>query len=462
MNTTSAAPNRPRPTVNIPATPPVRNAIRIAGCSPPSRAAAATRTLPRVHSVIPTNPVTAENTAPTRKKMLRPQRTPAPSAGSRSRMKKMAITKMPRVWNWRRRYAAAPSWTARAISCIFWVPWLAASTSLTSTPATPSASRATTATMTTQVRLEPLTVTGSAASAGTSLDIRPPGSRFGITPSAPIGKKRVAGVYAGAGATTNTWQILTDLLPFRYLSDAVTPQALAAVDGQLIRTLTPELVDETRTSSARPEITARPNPEGIAIAPSSPFGAAAAGAPGGGTVGAASRTTTTNRSPWLVISILTGSAGQSLRCTSTAREQASPTARRTSSSSASSTPLRLATAVATRRAVRTCAGSGVNATSTVAISDGPDRALLLGFLGRDGQVHRLVDAEHLRQTGDPEDLEYPLLGAHEVERAIVSPHSLQPSHQHPESRRVEELDLLHIHDELVVVLVHQVDEQLTE
>jgi hypothetical protein len=34
-----------------------------------------------------------------------------------------------------------------------------------------------TATMTTQVRLEPLTLTGSAASAGTSLDIRPPGSR---------------------------------------------------------------------------------------------------------------------------------------------------------------------------------------------------------------------------------------------------------------------------------------------
>src|SRR6516165_607318 len=74
MSTTIAAPNRPRPTVNMPATPPVRNAIRIAGRSPPSRAAAATRTLPRVHSVIPTNPVSAENSAPTRKKMLPHQR----------------------------------------------------------------------------------------------------------------------------------------------------------------------------------------------------------------------------------------------------------------------------------------------------------------------------------------------------------------------------------------------------
>src|SRR6266705_72060 len=63
------------------------------------------------------------------------------------------------------------------------------------------------------------------------------------------------------------------------------PQAVGAADGQLIRTLTPELVDETRTSSARPEITASPNPAGIA-ASSAPWtmaaapGAAAGSAPG--------------------------------------------------------------------------------------------------------------------------------------------------------------------------------------
>ncbi len=79
-------------------------------------------------------------------------------------------------------------------------------------------------------------------------------------------------------------------------------------------------------------------------------------------------TSTSNRPPWLVSAIRTGSAGQCSRCASTAREQASPTASRTSSSSASATPLRLATAVATSRAVRTCAASGVKLTSTVAIS----------------------------------------------------------------------------------------------
>src|SRR5215469_1920651 len=47
-------------------------------------------------------------------------------------------------------------------------------------------------------------------------------------------------------------------------------QDVTAADGQLIRTLTPELVDKTRTSSARPEITARPNPAGIADTPSDP------------------------------------------------------------------------------------------------------------------------------------------------------------------------------------------------
>ena len=105
MNTTSAAPNSPRPTVNMPATPPVRNAIRMAGRSPakPARAAAATRTLPRTASHMPVKPVRPENNAPTRKKMLRPQRTPDPSAGSSSSTKKMTTTKTPRVRNWRRR-----------------------------------------------------------------------------------------------------------------------------------------------------------------------------------------------------------------------------------------------------------------------------------------------------------------------------------------------------------------------
>ena len=105
MITTIAVPSRPRPTVNMPATPPVRNAIRMAGRSPskPARAAAATRTLPRTASDIPVNPVSAENNAPTRKKMLRPQRIDSVSAGSTSSTKKISTTNTPSVRNWRRR-----------------------------------------------------------------------------------------------------------------------------------------------------------------------------------------------------------------------------------------------------------------------------------------------------------------------------------------------------------------------
>src|SRR2546429_9686400 len=103
---------------------------------------------------------------------------------------------------------------------------------------------------------------------------------------------------------------------------ALLDQPAAAADGQLIRTLTPELVDETCTSSARPEITARPKPTGIP-ASSAPWTRVATPCPLAPVVapcrvallaGAWSLTTTTNRSPWSVISILTGSAGQSPPC----------------------------------------------------------------------------------------------------------------------------------------------------
>ena len=49
----AVAPSKPRPTVNIPATPPVRNATCNASFIDPRRAAAAVRTFPRVASVIP-------------------------------------------------------------------------------------------------------------------------------------------------------------------------------------------------------------------------------------------------------------------------------------------------------------------------------------------------------------------------------------------------------------------------
>ena len=77
-------------------------------------------------------------------------------------------------------------------------------------------------------------------------------------------------------------------------------------------------------------------------------------------------------------------------------------------------------------------------------------------------VHRLVDAEDLRQPGDPEDPQYPLPRADQIQRAVVRPHPLQAPDQHPEAGGVEELHLVHVDDELVVVLADQIDEQLTE
>jgi hypothetical protein len=50
------------------------------------------------------------------------------------------------------------------------------------------------------------------------------------------------------------------------------------------------------------------------------------------------------------------------------------------------------------------------------------RSLLAPLHGRDGLVHCLVDAEDLRQPGDPEDLQYPLLRADQIQRAVVRPH----------------------------------------
>src|SRR5829696_6524954 len=62
---------------------------------------------------------------------------------------------------------------------------------------------------------------------------------------------------------------------------------------------------------------------------------------------------------------------------------------------------------------------------------------------------RLVDDEHLRQAGDAEDLEQPILVAHQVERALVGPDLLQAPDQDAQAGRVEELDVLHVDDDVV-------------
>ena len=67
----TVAPRRPRPTVNMPATPPVRNATLSAAGSEPLFAAAAVRTLPRTARLIPMKPVSADRNAPSTKASVR-------------------------------------------------------------------------------------------------------------------------------------------------------------------------------------------------------------------------------------------------------------------------------------------------------------------------------------------------------------------------------------------------------
>jgi len=89
----------------------------------------------------------ALNAAPTMKNADRPILTPIPPSltGNRNSSTTAMITNTPRVLNWRVRYALAPSCTAPAMSCIFWVPLPVARTVLTRPAAKPSATSAMTA-----------------------------------------------------------------------------------------------------------------------------------------------------------------------------------------------------------------------------------------------------------------------------------------------------------------------------
>ncbi len=129
----TVAPSRPRPTVNMPATPPVRKATLSAAGSDPDLAAAAVRTLPRVASVIPMKPVNPDRNAPAMNAIVRNRpdwalvsaTTPSGSTilvDVRNTIAATGIMITAMVLNCRRRYAAAPTWIASAISIIFGVP----------------------------------------------------------------------------------------------------------------------------------------------------------------------------------------------------------------------------------------------------------------------------------------------------------------------------------------------------
>src|SRR5665648_395419 len=95
----------------------------------------------------------AEKPAASRKKIDRPIRIPV-SPGSRKSSPNTTAAKSTRVRNIRLRYAAAPSWTAWAISCIRGVPSCAASTCRRRTTAKASEATAMTAITLTATRLE--------------------------------------------------------------------------------------------------------------------------------------------------------------------------------------------------------------------------------------------------------------------------------------------------------------------
>src|SRR6476469_3400709 len=143
----------------------------------------------------------------------------------------------------------------------------------------------------------------------------------------------------------------------------------------------------------------------------------------------------------------------------TARAHASPTASLTSSMTASSTPVRRARDAARSRAVRTCAGSAANRSSTVAIR-GSGGVASVG--GRDGLFDGVVDREDLGQAGDAEDLEDALLGADQAQRALVGAHPLEATHEHAETGGVEELDALHVDHDVVLAGAHEVDQLLAQ
>jgi hypothetical protein len=54
------------------------------------------------------------------------------------------------------------------------------------------------------------------------------------------------------------------------------------------------------------------------------------------------------------------------------------------------------------------------------------------------------------------------LGADEINDAIVGAHPLQPADKHAKPGGVEELDPLHVHDQVIVPLVNEADKSLPQ
>src|SRR5215218_1826557 len=391
---------------------------------------------------------------------------------------------------------------ARAISRIFSVPWSAARTCLTSRNATTRASTQT-AMMANRARVSPEPNSTSALASCAS-------SRTGLMQSSSTPRRW--GVGSSPGSGPRPWTVRAErvergprpgVVPGAYPGNRPSREparigriiATAPRTGQPVKRLPTPQVRGGGRSSGRGSGGLMPSPPGsrgsrrsqklVRLPPpsraevlrsstSAPTKASpnsrSSTSPSGGSpaawvdAGAWSRTSIRKRSTPSTRSTSIGSVRPARFRSPTATAQVSETATLRSSMPSAPIPALRATMPTTRRTVPSSRGSGGKASRTVAGSTpatASTAAPLLGR-GRDGVAHRAVDREDLGQAGDAEDLEDLLLGADELERAVVVADPLEPADQHAETGRVQEVDLLEVDDDVVGPVADQLDELLAE
>ena len=171
------------------------------------------------------------------------------------------------------------------------------------------------------------------------------------------------------------------------------------------------------------------------------------GSPSAELIGPRSVTRTVNRPPSLIDTSIR-SVSPCRRCRATARVQASPMASRTSSSSSSATPARRATAAADQpdgAHVRGVRGEGQldgrhrrRGGGHGGAGQAPVRAACADPPVVASSTERWISKTESR-PGDPEDLEQPLVGADQAERAVTRPQPPVRPDEHAESGRVQEV-----------------------
>ena len=108
--------------------------------------------------------------------------------------------------------------------------------------------------------------------------------------------------------------------------------------------------------------------------------------------------------------------------------------------------------------MNSAAGRDVQLEDQGALHDDVAGAALLGY----GFVHRAVDRKHLGQARNFEHLQDPLVGADEGQVPVVAAQPLEPSNEHPETSRVQEIDPFEVDNDLVLALADQLNQLLAQ